>query len=132
MWRANQDHVMNWRLFFLMVCVLMSAGCLQTENSSALDKNLYGGPEVADPEFAAAAEVFEARCSGASCHAFQNSSSAELVTDGLVVAGDAEGSEIYNRIRGSSGSQGAKNMPPSTTIPTAEADVIKAWINALN
>jgi hypothetical protein len=108
-----------------LVLSLSLVGCLQTENSSSGD----GLAPVGTPAFIAASEVFDNKCS--QCHDYHTLSEAELITLGLVMAGDPEGSEIYYRNTGSLGVNGPKNMPFVGSLTAGELMLIYDWILAI-
>lgn len=104
-------------------------GCMQTENSSALDKISSFVPTGTN-QFSAAREVFAQNC--VPCHSYQGMSEAELVAMGLAVGGgNAEDSPIYYRLFNSSGELGPKNMPTSGALTTADINKIKAFVESI-
>jgi hypothetical protein len=81
-----------------------------------------------DPNFAPAQNIIQAKC--LSCHGAWNGVSANYYfSTGLAIKGQAENSQLYYRLTGSSGAQGPKTMPTSGSISASEADLIKTWIN---
>jgi hypothetical protein len=101
-----------WTQIILGALVLTS-GCLQTENSSAID-----APEVmGESNFVAVAQVLQGRC--VKCHdEFQITSEAELRTVKgrftgrlVVVPGFPEQSSLYSKLIGSTGGDEVKDMP---------------------
>lgn len=117
------------KLWSVLLSSLIFSGCFQTENSNSADDEFFKG----SPEFVAAKIVFRRNCT-TSCHqhAYEQQTEAELIAEGLLLPGDAEGSKIYYRIKGSEGSGGSKNMPSDKSIDPSEVVVVKDWINSLN
>jgi hypothetical protein len=67
------------------------------------------------------------------CHSFDSSTVALLKDQGLVLPGDPEGSKLYYRLSGSSGSRGPKTMPQgSSALSGDDQNAIKSWIQALS
>lgn len=110
-------------ILVFVVAIMMSVGCLQTENSSALDGHIPDGDEV----FLAVNQVFSNRCS-APCHDFHLQDVTSLISTGRVIPGDPESSPIYYRMQGSLGPNGNKDMPTFGTINNTERELIYNWI----
>ncbi|NJL24554.1 MAG: hypothetical protein HC902_04885 [Calothrix sp. SM1_5_4] len=112
-------------LLGLAIMLLSVSSCMQTENTSSLDADLYsdvGG----SAEFVAARNVISQSC--ANCHNYHTQTEAELVAAGLVVRGSPETSKLYYRLAGSSGASGPKNMPTGSSLPQSSLDAISTWI----
>lgn len=109
------------RRLILLLLLVCSAGCMQTENSSSTDASTYGG--------SAARSIIGSSC--VPCHSYHTQTDAQLVSAGLVVAGDALSSKIYYRLTGSSGSGGPKNMPTGSTLTSSEIITIQEWIDGI-
>lgn len=116
-----------WYRLTIAALFVGALGACQTENSSSLDESTYGSAEGA---FGAAKTVMGLSCGG-SCHQFHTLTEAQLIAQGLIVAGDAEGSAIYYRIAGSAGPSGPKNMPPGGALSQGDLDKIKTWIDGI-
>lgn len=117
---------MGYRFCRYLSLMFFAVACVQTENSSTLDESNYGD-STGSAEFLAARTIFAQNCANG-CHGFHGFSEAELIAQGLVIAGNPENSPIYYRIRGSSGSNGSKNMPPSGSLQAADLTAISTWI----
>ncbi|MCC6138865.1 MAG: hypothetical protein IT287_09540 [Bdellovibrionaceae bacterium] len=112
------------KYFLLMITVFITAGCLQTENSSNGDASLAGSAN-----FIAANAIMNNNC--ANCHNYAELTEAQLIASGDSVAGDAFNSPIYNRLRGSTAPTGTKNMPQSTSLTTDQVTQIYTWIQGI-
>lgn len=113
------------RLILLLVALVLGA-CVQTENSSSLDRETYGND---DSLFGAARTIIGSNCSA--CHAYHTMTEAELISAGLIVAGEPENSKIYYRLTGSTGSAGPKNMPSGSALSSQDREAISAWIEGI-
>ncbi len=100
---------------------------MEIENSSTHDANTYG--QVSNPLFAEAKEIFRVNCTP--CHQYQGVSEDLLVSSGLVIAGDAQNSQIYYRLRNSASSNGPKNMPTWGSLTSNDIQTIETWINSM-
>jgi uncharacterized membrane protein len=109
------------RLAFILILVLFSSACMQTENSNSQDATTWGT--------GGARAVIAASCGN--CHNYHTLSDSELTAQNLVTAGDPENSKLYYRITGSDGALGPKNMPQGGSISQGDRDAIKAWIQNL-
>jgi hypothetical protein len=116
------------RILFTLLLGIFPAACVQTENSNSQDKDQYGGGGSA--LFKAARTILTQSCS--SCHLFHTKSEDALVADGVMVKGDAEGSQLYFRLNGSSGTGGPKNMPTGGSLSIGDLNTIKDWIDNAN
>jgi hypothetical protein len=117
----------------LLLSVFIGPGCgssiVQVENSFSGDGSRYGTEFDSSSAFGQARVVMSNRC--AQCHAeFVSRTESQWVSLNLVVAGNATGSSLYGRLRGS-GVGGVENMPPSGTLTTQELDAVRNWINGL-
>lgn len=111
---------------FLVLLFLLS-GCIQEENSSSQDADLYGG-SGGSADFLAARQVIRTNCSA--CHTFGTMTEAQLLAEGLFIPGDALNSPIYYRLRNSSGTEGPKDMPDNgSTLSGTDLALIATWIN---
>ncbi len=115
------------RVFFLLL-VSSLFGCVQAQNSSSQDADLYAVKPTGSAAFSAAQSIFSQSCTP--CHSFNGMSETDLIASGRVHPGDAENSTIYNRLRGSTG-PGTKDMPQTGTISAADVEAIKTWINQI-
>lgn len=93
------------------------------------------GP-VVSPEFLAAKSFFDSKC--IQCHKAGGYSpdlvgltEAKAVEKGWVLKGDPNSSKLYYRLKNSQGSNGPKNMPTSSDVSEAEAQVVFDWINGI-
>lgn len=112
---------------FLAVFFLVSlASCFQTENSSSLDADTYTDDGSGTAEFRAAKLIMTQSCAG--CHQYHTRTEAQLKTDGLMVAGNPEGSSLYHRLTGASGGAGPKNMPQGGSLSSSDVQTIRFWI----
>lgn len=119
-------------ILFLSALSISLNSCFQTENFSSQDANTYGGIDPNDPTselFIQVKEIWRVNCTP--CHAFNGMSKDELVAAGLVVEGDAQNSLVYNQMRNSSGTQGAKDMPPWGSLTSHDIQTVESWINSL-
>lgn len=117
------------RLIFLSSTALLPA-CLQTENSSSQDGSAYGDSTGSgSEEFLAARAVLVANCTG--CHIYHALTEEQMLASGVIVAGDSEGSELYYRTQGSSGSGGPKDMPQGSSISATDVAKIATWIDSI-
>lgn len=115
-------------IFFILLPLLFM-GCLQTENSSSQDDELYSVlPEASGP-FAEVQQILASECSD--CHNFHTLSEETLVSSGYLMAGDPENSSLFYRLSNSSGSNGPKNMPPSGALIENDLLIIFDWIESL-
>ena len=111
-----------------VVLLFLLSGCIQTENSSSQDADLYGGGAGGSADFLAARQVIRTNCSA--CHTFGTMTQAQLLAEGLFIPGDAVNSEIYYRLRNSTGPQGPKDMPDNgSTLSGTDLALIADWIN---
>jgi len=111
------------RSLVALLASLVMAGCVQTENSSSMDKFTYGS---GDDLFSSVRTIMGTNC--ASCHDYHTRTEAELVAAGLAVAADYLNSKLYYRLAGSDGGGGPKNMPSGGVLSTEELETIKNWI----
>jgi uncharacterized membrane protein len=119
-------------LGFALFAIQGCGSLLQTLNSTANDSDLYGpGGSVtagATIAFSGARQVIVNRC--ASCHSdFSSYTEAQWQNLGYVVAGDPASSALYQRLRGTGGTN--SNMPPNASLDYAEIESIRTWINNL-
>ncbi len=117
---------MNWWRLAILILMGSLSSCLQTENSSTFDADMYGSIGGGSPEFIAARMIFTQSCNG--CHAYHTQTEAQLAASGLIVAGNPEASPIYYRLIGSSGAMGPKDMPTGGALSSAELIQIRTWI----
>ena len=108
--------------------------CGPVENSSALDKTLYGNTfdtTGSSPQFAAVrTSLFKCQ----NCHgSWLSLKEADFKTLGLVVAKSPAASKLYYRNQNATSGPGPKNMPNGgyPAFSTAELDNLVAWINTL-
>ena len=104
-------------------------GCLQTQNSSSQDLQLYGDLPVGSPDYLEVQAILSRSC--VPCHSFQGLTSDQMIATGLVVAAQPENSKLYYRLAGSSGSNGPKDMPTSGALTAADVDKFKVFIEGL-
>lgn len=118
-------------LALLLVAPLV-IGCSKTGDSSGADASKTDGA-AASGKFAAVQTILTTNC--AKCHSGDrpkagiNLSSYEGVMKGgmegpIVTAGDPDGSKLIKALKG----QGAKQMPPRSSIPATDIATIEAWI----
>ncbi len=114
----------------LLICTcLLSTACLY-ETSNSGDEGIYGG----DPAFAAAKAVISTNCGN--CHGdWLNYSEAEMIADGLIVAGDPVSSSMVYRLNGSTPPSldgNPKNMPlGGGALSTDDIAIIETWISGV-
>ena len=119
-------------LFFFVLAGLFS--CAPVENSSTLDKVLYGSSfdlSGSAPQFAGVRASLT-KCQN--CHgSWLSLKEADFIILGLVTKGSPAGSKLYYRNQGTTMGPGPKNMPgggyPSFSV--AELENLINWINAL-
>jgi hypothetical protein len=109
-------------------------GCGPVDNSSSLDKSLFG-PAVdlsgASPLFASVRTSLM-KCQN--CHgSWLSLSESDFKSLGLVVAGSPDSSKIYFRNQTAPTGPGPKNMPSGgyPALTSAEIQNMADWINAL-
>jgi|FLYM01.1.fsa_nt_gi uncharacterized membrane protein len=108
-----------------MSLILSSIGCMQAENSSSGDRNLYGDTDGS--RFAQARQVLTQNC--AACHAqFNAPTEAYLLSAGYFVPNNPEISVVYYRLTGSAGVQGPKDMPQGFSLSPSQLLLISDWI----
>jgi mono/diheme cytochrome c family protein len=117
--------------YFILAVIFasISSGCgVQTENSSSQDAKNYAPTTGANDsvEFVAAKAIFASNCNG--CHTFHTMTEAQMIASGRLVPGNPEGSSIYYRLIGSTGSGGPKNMPQAGSISATDVSAIRTWI----
>ena len=107
-------------------------GCGPVENSSVLDKSLYGNANSnASAQFKAVLTAMK-KCQ--KCHgewlSFQE---ADFISTGLVVPGDPQNSMLYYRNINATSNSGPKNMPNLGLPPlsTTELNSLITWISSL-
>lgn len=118
--------------FIFLPALLFSCG--PVENSSALDKTLYGNTfdtTGSSPQFAAVrTSLFKCQ----NCHgSWLSLKEADFKTLGLVVAKSPAASKLYYRNQNATSGPGPKNMPNGgyPAFSSAELDNLVAWINTL-
>jgi mono/diheme cytochrome c family protein len=116
---------MRLRMTLVFAITFCLSACIQTENSSSLDGDSYG-TATGSPEFIAARLVFLQNCNG--CHAYHTQTEAQLIAQGLAVAGNPEGSKLFYRLAGSSGASGPKNMPTGGTLSNDDLTAVFTWL----
>lgn len=113
-------------LFWMIV-----SGCgveFQVNNSFSGDEDSFSRID-GSALFLKANSVFRRQCS--ECHsAYSAYTEDEWIAQGLIVVGSADDSVLFGRIRGS-GTGGSEDMPPQTTLSTAELQAIQEWINGI-
>ena len=135
----------------LVLSLLFVASCQDT-NSNSLDQLTFGQPDLGNSSsgggstatpFQQAMSVVQPKCIG--CHTGYHSSWSSYSTEqdwidamsagnDLVVAGDADGSGLIDRLRDwGLGNTGATNMPqaPDPALTATEYGYISDWINSL-
>lgn len=119
---------------FVFLLALGLVSCGPVENSSSLDKVLYGSSfdlSGSTPQFAAV------RTSLAKCQACHGSwlslKESDFKTLGLVVGGSPENSKLYYRNQGATSGPGPKNMPNGgyPAFSVSELQNLVTWINGL-
>lgn len=113
----------------LLACVLLQ-GCGKVNNSSSMDKDIYGSEITGSAAFLAARVVLANQCF--SCHsAWSAYTETDYVSSGRVVAGNPNSSTLYTSIKGNdSGTTGT--MPANgSTLSSGELLLIKSWIQAM-
>lgn len=113
----------------LLILLFILTGCVQTENSSSQDAGLYGGDGSQTTLFTEARTILYVNCN--TCHAYGSYAEQDFVTQGLVIAGDPDNSELYYRLRGSQGPNTPKDMPVTGQLSQAELNKIRDWILGL-
>lgn len=108
------------------VSAAVMAGCnYQVKKTSG---TASGGAPASKPEvlvyFADIQPILDRSCT--KCHE-EFASYDDLMASGAVKGGDAQNSELYNRLAGVPGGNMPKRAPP---LPDAEAALIRDWINA--
>ncbi|KYG67782.1 hypothetical protein AZI87_00410 [Bdellovibrio bacteriovorus] len=93
------------------------------------------GEDEVNPKFIIAKAIYDAKCvschkSGGNAPNLVNLTENKALSNGWVVKGNAEGSTLYNVLKGSSGG-GAKSMPSGGSISAAEVQAIADWINSI-
>lgn len=124
------------KLFFVLVSFFAATliSCGPVENSSALDKTLYGNTfdsSGSSPQFAAFRSSLS-KCQN--CHgSWLSLKEADFKTLGLVVAKSPAASKLYYRNQNAISGPGPKNMPNGgyPALSSAELDNLVAWINTL-
>lgn len=119
----------------LIILLTSFIGCQQW-NSNTFDEQIYGdgGVELTGGEnFKASYAILKNRCM--SCHLHSEwagfTDKQDWVTNGLVVPGDPDASDLINRIRNYGGSN--SNMPPDTgPLPPNEYSKLVEWVTAIN
>jgi hypothetical protein len=114
------------RILTALLIILAISSCIQTENTNSYDDLLYG---VANGStgFGTARFIMSQNCS--SCHNYHTMSEQELIFAGVVVSGgDPTQSPIYNRLKGSEGGAGPKNMPPNSSLSPGDIADIEEWL----
>jgi hypothetical protein len=119
--------------YFILAVIFATVGLgcgVQTENSSSQDAKNYAPTNGADDsvEFAAAKAIFASTCSGSGCHTFHTMTEAQFIASGRLLPARPEGSPIYFRLIGSTGSGGPKNMPQTGSISATDVSAIRTWI----
>lgn len=93
-----------------------------------------GDGTVVDSKLQAAQAVFTNNCldchNGVTPPDLRNASASALSASGHIVAGNAVGSKLYYRLKGSSGG-GLKDMPSGRSISASEVQAVADWINSL-
>ena len=117
---------------FLFLIFVLFFGCGPVENSSTLDKAIYGNTTInANPQFASVLISLK-KCKN--CHgewlSFQE---ADFISNGLVVAKDSENSKLYYRNINAISNNGPKSMPNGglPALSTPELNNLIVWINTL-
>ncbi|MBC7466774.1 MAG: hypothetical protein H7256_12345 [Bdellovibrio sp.] len=121
--------------FFLNVSLvfgLLLPSCGPVENSSTLDKTLYGNTfdtSGASPLFTAVRTSL-VKCQ--SCHgSWLSLAEADFKTLGLVVAKSPESSKLYYRNSGATSGPGPKTMP-NGGYPSLTNDELQGMVNWIN
>ncbi len=113
---------------------LAQLSCGPVENSSTLDKTLYGNSfdySGSTPQFVAVRTSLS-KCQN--CHgSWLSLKEADFKTLGLVVAKSVATSKLYYRNQNAISGPGPKNMPNGgyPAFSSSELDDLVAWINAL-
>ncbi|MBX3020231.1 MAG: hypothetical protein KF799_01030 [Bdellovibrionales bacterium] len=112
----------------LTVLLVNASGCVQTENSSALDGSRYddiGGSAA----FIAARTIITNNCTASGCHPDMAAATEDdYISANRLVPGNPEGSTIYNYLQGSTGS-GPKSMPKNASaLSSADILTIRDWV----
>lgn len=115
------------RKFGVTAVLALAVGACQTENSSTLDADSFNS--TITPEFAAARAIFSSNC--VPCHTYHAQTEDQLKAQGLVLGGNVDGSLIYCRLQGSTGSCGSKNMPMGGALTADQLADIAAWIQTV-
>jgi hypothetical protein len=115
------------KLIWVSLIFLPLSACIQADNSSSLDEDLYGAGSSGTPEFIAARTVFRTNC--IPCHDYGSKSEDGLLAAGLFTPADAVNSPIYYRLVGSSGAGGPKDMPQSGGLSANDIAIVKTWID---
>lgn len=109
------------------------AACSPVENSSSLDRALYGNVDLsgASPQFIAVRTSLQ-KCQA--CHgAWLSLKQADFLSLNLVVANSPENSKLYYRNSGVTVGPGPHNMPSGgyPTMTATELTNMETWINSL-
>lgn len=127
---------MNILLRSIGTVFLIAAGvaaCSPVENSSSLDRALYGNVDLsgATPQFLAVRTSLS-KCQ--TCHgAWLSLKQADFISLNLVVANSPENSKLYYRNQGVTVGPGPHNMPSGgyPTLTATELTNMVTWINSL-
>ncbi len=123
---ATVDSVAGW--------IDAGASC-EGEPVDTGETGLVDAPTAAEVQ----AEVIDRRC--VACHGAEapdagldltdlsaTVNAASSYTDVLVIPGDAEGSFLYQKLRGTQGGDQGERMPPGGALPTPELVLVYEWI----
>ena len=116
------------KLAVATVLVCVTTACMQTENSSSQDAEVYSELE-GRPGFTAARAIFTQNCSG--CHAYHTMSEDQMVASGVLKIGDPANSKLYYRLTGSAEGPGPKNMPTGGSLSANDLRLVQTWIKGL-
>ena len=117
--------------------ILLLTSCGQVFNSNSNDLNIYASDcaSSGSPEYAAPCLIIKDQC--ISCHSGYHDkwaswkTSADWVSNGIVVAGDPNGSQLIYRMKNFQGGADS-NMPEGLPqIPDDEYNTLVDWIEAL-
>jgi hypothetical protein len=114
------------KVVFILILLPLTA-CIQADNSSSLDEDLYGGASDGTPAFLAARSVFRTSCSSP-CHDYGTKTEGQLKAAGLFFPGDADSSPLYNSLSTSTAPTGRKDMPQNGSLSADDTAIIKTWI----
>lgn len=113
----------------LLILLLSSISCVQSENSNSQDADTYsdiGG----SPGFSAVRGILRQNC--ANCHAYHTMSEEQMIASGVLKLGDAANSSIYFRLVGSTQGGGPKSMPTGGALSVGDLLQIETWIENAN